>query len=127
MKPGDPVTGGFSFRLSGKIYQADNTTCLYRAVDAEAMTTRFLLLTRDGRFAYLDRVIGGKGVYAADEWGGDRAQRFLMQHGEGDVVEEFPDIFRRRAATPVAAQPRERKAASSPKDRPAEPYLFPLH
>jgi hypothetical protein len=126
MKPGAPVTGGFSFRLSGKTYQADNTTCLYRAVDAEAMTTRFLLLTRDGRFAYLDRVIGGKGVYAADEWGGDRAQRFLMQHGDGDVVEEFPDIFRRRA--PASAHPpKERKAAATPKDRPAEPYLFPLH
>lgn len=121
MKAGGPVAGGFSFRLSGKTYQADATTCLYRAVDAEAMTTRFLLLTRDGRFAYLDRVIGGKGVYAADEWGGDRAMRFLMQHGESDVVEEFPDIFRRRVAPATAPK------AKKPKDRPAEPYLFPLH
>jgi hypothetical protein len=121
------ITGGFSFRLNGKSYQADSTTCLYRAVDAEAMTTRFLLLTKDGRFAYLDRVIGGKGVYAAEEWGGDRAMRFLVQHGEGDVVDEFPDIFRRRVPAPVAAAPRERKVSSSPKGRPTEPYLFPLH
>jgi hypothetical protein len=117
------VTGGFAFRLSGKSYQADATTCLYRAVDAEAMTTRFLLLTKDGRFAYLDRVIGGRGVYAADEWSGDRAMRFLLQHGEGDIVDEFPDIFRRRVPAPAAAK--VKKAAS--KERPGEPYLFPLH
>ena len=106
-----------------KSYQADTTTCLYRAVDAEAMTTRFLLLTKDGRFAYLDRVIGGRGVYAADEWSGDRAMRFLLQHGEGDVVDEFPDIFRRRVPAPATAK--VKKAAS--KERPGEPYLFPLH
>ncbi len=123
VKGDNGVTGGFAFRLSGKTYQADATTCLYRAVDAEAMTTRFLLLTKDGRFAYLDRVIGGKGVYAADEWGGDRAMRFLMQHGEGDVVDEFPDIFRRRVPAPTAAK--VKKAAA--KERPGEPYLFPLH
>ncbi len=123
VKSDSTVTGGFAFRLSGKSYQADATTCLYRAVDAEAMTTRFLLLTKDGRFAYLDRVIGGRGVYPADEWSGDRAMRFLLQHGEGDVVDEFPDIFRRRV--PALAPAKVKKTAS--KERPGEPYLFPLH
>ncbi len=123
VKDAAPVTRGFSFRMGGKTYQADATTCLYRAVDAEAMTTRFLLLTKDGRFAYLDRVIGGRGVYAADEWGGDRVMRFLMQHGEGDIVDEFPDIFRRRVPAPAAAK--VKKAAA--KERPGEPYLFPSH
>jgi hypothetical protein len=117
-----PVKDAFSFRLGGKAYQADGVTCLYRSVDAEAMATRFLMLTRDGRFAYLDRVIGGKGVYAAEEWSPDRAMRFLMQHGESDIVEEFPDIFRKR---PVVAQ--SAKTRKVPKDNAAEPLLFPLH
>jgi hypothetical protein len=39
------------------------------------------------------------------------------------VVDEFPDIFRRRVPAPGATK--VKKAAS--KDRPAEPYLFPLH
>jgi hypothetical protein len=122
VKQDAPVVVGFSFRLGGKSVQAEAATCLYRAVDAEAMTTRFLLLTKDGRFAYLDRVIGGKGVYGAEEWSPDRAMRFLMQHGEGDIVDEFPDIFRKR----MPAATKARKIASS-KDRPTEPYLFPLH
>ncbi len=116
------MTGGFSFRLGGRTFQSDGVTCLYRAVDTEGMATRFLMLTKDGRFAWLDRVIGGKGVHAAEEWSPDRARTFLMQHGESDVVEEFPDIFRKR---PVVVQPaRPRKA---PKDNAAEPFLFPLH
>ncbi len=119
------VKEGFSFRLSGRVYQAEAATCLYRTVDAEAMATRYLMLTKDGRFAYLDRVIGGRGVYAAEDWSPDRAMRFLMQHGEGDLVDEFPDIFRKRAAATPAAK--GRKAASSSKERPAEPFLFPLH
>ena len=118
------VRDGFSFRLAGKVHQAENATCLYRTVDAEAMATRYLMLTKDGRFAYLDRVIGGKGVYAAEDWSPDRAMRFLMQHGEGDLVDEFPDIFRKRAVAPASAK--GKKPAAS-RERPAEPYLFPLH
>jgi hypothetical protein len=116
------VKDAFSFRLGGRTYQSDGVTCLYRSVDAEAMATRFLMLTKDGRFAYLDRVIGGKGVYAAEEWSPDRAMRYLMQHGESDIVEEFPDIFRKR---PVVAQ--SAKTRKVPKDNAAEPLLFPLH
>jgi hypothetical protein len=116
------VSAGFSFRLGGKAYQADGVTCLYRSVDPEAMATQFLMLTKDGRFAYLDRVIGGKGIYAAEEWSADRAMRFLIQHGESDIVEEFPDIFRKR---PVVAQ--STKTRKVPKDNAAEPLLFPLH
>ncbi len=77
------------------------------------MTTRFLLLTKDGRFAYLDKVIGGKGVYTAEEWGADRAMRFLMQHGEADIVDEFPDIFRKRR---VVAPPRPRSRRLHPRN-----------
>ena len=117
-----PAGFAFSFRLDGKSHQADAVTCLYRSVDAEAMSTNYLMLTKDGRFAYLDRVIGGRGVHTAEEWSADRAMRFLMQHGEGDIVDEFPDIFRKRA--PAPAKPK--KVASS-KDRAAEPFLFPLH
>ena len=116
------LSGGFSFRLGGRTHQSDGVTCLYRSVDADAMAARFLMLTKDRRFAYLDRVIGGKGVYAAEEWSPDRAMRFLMQHGESDVVEEFPDIFRKR---PLSVQPA--KARKAPKDNAAEPLLFPLH
>jgi hypothetical protein len=116
---------GFSFRLNGKLYAADKCACLYRAIDGEDMVIHALLLTRDGRFAYLDRVIGGKFVQAAEDWSGDRAKRFLIQHGEGDLVDEFPDIFRKR---PPASAPRrrEQRVVASPRGRPTEPYLFPL-
>lgn len=118
------MTGSFSFRLGGKTYQSDAVTCLYRAADSEAMATRYLMLTKDGRFAYLDRVIGGKGgVHNAEDWNSDRAMRFLMQHGEADIVDEFPDIFRKRQAAPAKV----RKLSRAAKDNSAEPLLFPIH
>ncbi len=120
------MSGAFSFRLNGRVYNAETSTMLYRGVDAEAMTTNHLFLTRDGRFAYLARVIGGKGLYAAEEWTGERAKRFLVQHGEGDIAEEFPEIFRVRAK-PTKDAARERRPAAAPKGRPTEPFLFPLH
>src|ERR1700761_4823120 len=119
-----PVTSGvagFSFRFNGKVVQSDSLTCLYRSTDVEATTTRFLILTKDGRFAYLERPVGGQGVQTAEEWRADRARAFLMQHGESDVVDEFPDTFRRRPVIVQAAKPRK------PKDNAAEPLLFPLH
>ena len=83
----------------------------------------YLMLTKDKRFAYLDRVIGGRGVYAADEWGPDRAMRFLMQHGEGDIVDEFPDIFRKRTvASPVA---KVKKIVPRRRTVPPSRYCFP--
>jgi hypothetical protein len=115
------MSGGFSFRLNGKVLQSEGLTCLYRSTDAEASTTRFLILTKDQRFAYLERPVGGKGLQTAEEWSADRARAFLMQHGEGDIVDEFPDIFRRRSAIVQPARPRK------PKDNAAEPLLFPLH
>ena len=118
-----PVRDGFSFRLAGKVYQSESLTCLYRSADMEAMATLYLMLTRDGRFISVDKVVGGKGVHPAQEWSPDRAMRFLMQHGESDIVEEFPDIFRKRAVVAVSA-PKPRKAV---KDNAAEPFLFPLH
>jgi hypothetical protein len=120
------MTSILSFRLTGRLYPAETCTMLYRGLDPEAMTTNHLFLTRDGRFAYLMRVIGGKGVYAAEEWGPERAKRFLEQHGEGDIIDEFPDIFRKRPPAPKVA-PKERKVSVAPRGRPAEPFLFPLH
>jgi hypothetical protein len=122
-----PVKAGgvVTFRLNGKSYAADQCTCLFRAADMEEMVTRLLVLTRDGRFAYLGRVIGGKVMQAAEDWSADRAMRFLIQHGEGDLVDEFPDIFRKRAPS-QPTRGRDRRVAASPRGRPAEPYLFPL-
>ena len=101
--------------------QTEGLTCLYLSTASEASKTSFLILTKDRRFAYLERPVGCTGLPAAEEWSADRARAFLMQHGESDIVDEFPDIFRRR---PVVVQPaRERK----PKDNAAEPLLFPLH
>jgi hypothetical protein len=122
----DAALGGFSFRMSGRLYPADGCTCLFRSVEAEEMANRYLFLTKDGRFAYLARVVGGKGIAVAEEWNGDRAMRFLIQHGEGDLVEEFPAIFAKRAPAPVPPS-KARSIAVSPKGRPAEPYLFPLN
>jgi hypothetical protein len=110
-----------SFRLSGKLHAAQSCAILYRGIDAEAMTTNHLFLTPDGRFAYLARVIGGAGVYAAEEWDHARAMRFLRQHGEGDIVDEFPDVFRKRAVPAPAKQHR-----AAPKGNSVEPLLFPL-
>jgi hypothetical protein len=116
---------GLSFRLGGKVIQAGVCTCLYRAADPEAMSAQYILLTRDGRFACLDRVIGGKGPHAATEWSPARTMRFLVEHGEGDLVDEFPDIFRKRAQG--GGKPKtELTPSASPKGRPAEPFLFPL-
>ena len=120
-----PVSDSFSFRMGGRVHRSDSAMCLYRAVDPDALVTRHLMLTKDGSFAYIERVIGGNGVYAAEDWSPDRAMRFLMQHGEGDLVDEFPYIFRKRAVAPAAAK--GKKSTASPKERPGEPFLFPLH
>ncbi len=118
-----PIAGDLSFRLNGKTLRAADCICLFRSADAEALLLRYLLLTRDRRFVCLDRGIGGKGPHAAEEWSPSRAQRFLIEHGEGDLVDEFPDIFRKRPAM-AAAQPAAPRAARKP--HPAEPFLFPL-
>ncbi len=110
-----------SFRLGGKLHAAESCAMLYRGIDAEAMTTDQLFLTPDGRFAYLARVIGGVGVYAAEQWDHAQAVRFLRQHGEGDVVDEFPDAFRKRVVAARVA----RGHGAAPKGSSAEPLLFP--
>ncbi len=114
------------FRLGGKWHSLVTCVCLYRAVDPVAMTVRYLALTKDRRFAYMEAVIGDKGVRPAVEMTRERAIRFLIDHGEGDLVAEFPDIFQEEthARTPAGEAATE---AAAPKDRPTEPYLFPLH
>ena len=120
--PVKDAMAGFSFRMSGRLYPADGCICLYRAIEAEEMGTRYLFLTKDGRFAFLSRVIGGKGIPAAEEWSPDRARRFLVEHGDGDLMEEFAVVFRRRPA--VAPQSKPRATAVAPRGRPAEPICF---
>lgn len=112
------------FRLGNKWHALVACVCLYRAVDPATMTAKYLVLTKDRRFAYLEAVIGDKGVRPVTEMTRDRALRFLVENGEGDVVEEFPDIFR---DDPRILAPSSGEEAAAPKDRPAEPYLFPLH
>jgi len=116
---------GVSFRLAGKHIPLAACTCLYRAIDPSSMTTAYLALTKEGRFAYLSRAVGGKGLHTADEWSPARAMRFLVEHGEGDLVEEFADIFRKRGPVRKNAASGG-KIAATPKNRPTEPYLFPL-
>ena len=112
------------FRLGGKLHALVTCVCLYRSADPKLTTVRYLVLTQDRRFAYLEAVIGDKGVRPAIEMTRERAMRFLVEHGEADLIDEFPDIFReeRRAQPRAPLDP-----ASAPKDRPKEPYLFPLH
>lgn len=112
------------FRLGGKWHALIACVCLYRAVDPAAMTAKYLVLTKDRRFAYLEAVIGDKGVRPVTEMTRDRALRFLVENGESDIVEEFPDIFREDTH---AHAPSSDGIAAAPKDRPKEPYLFPLH
>jgi len=116
------------FRLGTKWHALISCVCLYRAVDPVAMTAKYLVMTKDRRFAYLEAVIGDKGVRPVTEMTRDRALRFLIENGESDIVEEFPEIFRdeQYAHTPVQRE-LEVEVAVAPKDRPKEPYLFPLH
>lgn len=111
------------FKLGTKWHALVACVCLYRAVDPATMTAKYLVLTKDRRFAYLEAVIGDKGVRPVTEMTRDRALRFLVENGEGDVVEEFPDIFRDE---PMIAGASSGEEAVAPKDRPSEPYLFPL-
>ena len=117
-----PAAPAVSFRLNGKLYSLDRCICLYRGTDPAAMTATYLALTPERRFAFLSRVIGGGAILSAEEWEADRAKRFLADHGEGDIVEEFPDAFRKRSSAPKAAP----RAKAAPRDLPAEPDLFPL-
>ena len=115
----------FRFRLGSRSHSLLSCVCLYRSVDPETLATTYVLMTKDRRFAFLETRVGD-GVRIASGMTREAAMRFLLQHGEGDVVEEFPDLFREEEhVRPPAEQAVE--IAAAPKDRPAEPYLFPLH
>jgi hypothetical protein len=88
-----------TFRLGEVMIDIESCTPLYRG-------TATLLLTQDERFALV-----GRG--AARELTAAEAREFLIAHGEHDLIEEFPDLFRKPAVAPTT--------------RPQEPYLFPLH
>jgi hypothetical protein len=88
-----------TFRLGEQMIDLESCTPLYRG-------TTTLVLTQDERFALL-----GRG--AARELSAAEARDFLIAHGEQELVEDFPVLFC--------------KAATAPKARPQEPYLFPLH
>ena len=118
------------FRLEGKgggLYSLVTCVCLYRSVDPVSMTAHYLVLTKDRRFAHVEAVIGDKGVRPAIELTRERAIRFLVEHGESDIVEEFPDIFREETHARAPQATAGESATAAPKDRPTEPYLFPLH
>jgi hypothetical protein len=100
----------------------DGAVCLYRAAEPDGMTVTSLLLTRDQRFVWVERPIG-RDQQVSEDWTAERARRFLLDHGEGDVVEQFPDVFRAAPKKPAA----RRQPAAAPRSRPSEPYLFPLH
>ena len=114
------------FHLGKRWHDLVTCVCLYRVVDPATRVAKFLVLTKDRRFAYLESVVGEKGVRPATEMTREQAIRFLAEHGENDVVEEFPDVFRDEPGVrkPAAS---DGAIAAAPKDRPAEPYLFPLH
>ena len=89
------LVGGFSFRMSGRLYPADGCTLpvpLGRGGgDGESHIAVPDQATGDSPI--WPALSAGKGIAsAAEEWNGDRAMRFLIQHGEGDLVEEFPAI-----------------------------------
>jgi hypothetical protein len=94
-----------TFRLGEQMIDIESCTPLYRGSST-------LVLTQDERFALVGpRSSNSKG--AARELTAAEARDFLIAHGEHDLVEEFPDLFR--------------KPATAPTTRPQEPYLFPLH
>jgi hypothetical protein len=116
---GGAPASGFSFRLGRALLSLNACACLYRDSDPASMIARYLVLTKDSRFAYVEAQIGMSSIYPATEWSRERALKFLVAHGEGDIVDEFPEIFR--------ADSDDEHLELAPKNRPTEPYLFPLH
>ncbi len=90
-----PLIPGTRFRLGTKSYALTACVCLYRYETAGATLAEYLVLTPDMRFAHVARpaVATEMRAYAAIELDSDEARQFLLAHGEGDMVEDFPDLF----------------------------------
>jgi hypothetical protein len=99
VKPALPKIGllmtGSRFRLGQKSYGLTACVCLYRYETAGGALAEFLVLTPDMRFAHVARPKGETDIraYAAVELTPDEARDFLLSHGEGDLVDDFPDLF----------------------------------
>ncbi len=89
------------FRLGPKSYALTACVCLYRHDMTTEGLSEFMVLTPDMRFAHVARPLvpgDADGLAlnrptAAVELYADEAREFLIQHGEGDLVEDFPDLF----------------------------------
>ena len=89
------------FRLGAKSYALSACVCLYRFEAADQGIAEYLVLTPDMRFAHLSRqrisvvdapIDINHGLSALEMPALD-ARDFLLAHGEGDLVEDFPDLF----------------------------------
>ena len=90
------------FRLGSKSYALSACVCLYRLEAADQGIAEYLVLTPDMRFAHLSRQrlslaadlpLDINHGLAALEMPAAEARDFLLAHGEGDLVEDFPDLF----------------------------------
>jgi hypothetical protein len=90
------------FRLGTKSYTLSACVCLYRFEATEHAIAEYLVLTPDMRFAHLSRQrlsltadmpLDINHGLAAIEMTANDARDFLLAHGEGDLVEDFPDLF----------------------------------
>jgi hypothetical protein len=90
-----PLVTGSRFRLGQKSYALTACVCLYRYETAGGSLAEFLVLTPDMRFAHVARPTGeiATSAYASVELTPDEARDFLLAHGEGDMVDDFPDLF----------------------------------
>jgi hypothetical protein len=86
---------GSRFRLGQKSYALTACVCLYRSETASGALAEFLVLTPDMRFAHVARPTMETDIraYAAVELSPEEAREFLLSHGEGDMVDDFPDLF----------------------------------
>jgi len=115
----------FRFRLGSRSHSLLSCVCLYRSVDPETLATTYVLMTKDRRFAFLETRVGD-GVRIASGMTREAAMRFLLQHGADPMINNEQGVTPLLAAAGIVAE-QAVEIAAAPKDRPAEPYLFPLH
>jgi hypothetical protein len=94
---------GNRFRLGAKSYALATCVCLYRHEPGTGLAAEFLVLTPDMRFAHVARMALPQGTeidfnpaapaHSAIELDATEARDFLTAHGEGELVEDFADLF----------------------------------
>jgi hypothetical protein len=80
-----------SFRIGDTTYEIGSCVLLHRGEQS-------LLLTPDERLVLL-------GAGSPKQLSGTEARRYLLQHGEAEIVEEFPELFRPAASANAERQP----------------------